>query len=604
MPKKNEIIGPYRLIEKLGSGQFGVVWKAEKHEVIAPPCAVKFPTGDDVDFEAVKREALVWVRASGHPNVLPIIEAGVYDGELLIVSEYAQSGSLLDWLHQHGGQAPSIEAAAEIVSGILAGLEHLHRLQIIHRDLKPANILMQGDIPRLADFGLARVLRSTIAKSAVAGSPAYMAPEAFKNTRTVQTDLWAAGVIFHQLLSGRLPFPGDDAASCMYAILHEPPLPLPNSVGPPLQTFVATALEKDPARRFQSAAQMRDALRKVMIGNTAEATRRTLPPTPLNPSPNDLRPQAKRYGRILAGVLGSLLLAYGGWTMIPKTPPSDEGQTFVAPTPVSAPSTLKSEGGGVFSEDLGGGVKIPLVRVPAGKFMMGSPADEERRSNDEGPQREVRIEGFLMGKFEVTQRQWRAVAALRQVEVELQPDPSKFKGDDLPVEQVSWLEAKEFIARLNGKLGLNERTGYRLPSEAEWEYAARAGTTTPFAFGATITPAIVNYNGNYPYGGAATGEYRAKTVAVGSLGKANAWGLFDMHGNVWEWCEDDWHGDYNGAPTDGRAWVDVPSRGTYRVNRGGGWSTSAVNCRSADRDDDSPGDRYDNLGFRLLRTLP
>jgi formylglycine-generating enzyme required for sulfatase activity len=256
----------------------------------------------------------------------------------------------------------------------------------------------------------------------------------------------------------------------------------------------------------------------------------------------------------------------------------------------------------IFVEDLGNGVTIELARIPAGKFQMGSPANEEGRSNDEGPQHEVRVGEFLMGRHEVTQRQWRAVAALPKVKLDLNADPSRFKGGDLPVENVSWDEAKEFIARLNRKLGLTEQTGYRLPSEAEWEYAARARATTPFAFGATITPAIVNYDGNYPYGGAAKGEYREKTIAVGSLGSANAWGLFDMHGNVWEWCEDDWHGNYDGAPTDGRAWVDVPSRGSNRVLRGGGWITSAVNCRSAFRIYVTPGYRDDNLGFRLLRT--
>jgi formylglycine-generating enzyme required for sulfatase activity len=243
-------------------------------------------------------------------------------------------------------------------------------------------------------------------------------------------------------------------------------------------------------------------------------------------------------------------------------------------------------------EDLGGGVKLEMVEIPGGEFTMGS--------NDhdwEKPPHRVKVQPFAIGKYQVTQAQWRAVAAFAKVKIDLNPNPSRFKGDNLPVEQVSWEEAVEFCVRLSRSTG---RT-YRLPSEAEWEYAARAGTTTPFAFGETITPEIVNYDGNYPYGSAPKGEYRKKTVEVGSLGVANAFGLYDMHGNVWEWCEDQWHDSYNGAPSDGSAWTDISATGSYRVFRGGGWVNSAVNCRSAYRNIHAPGYRYDNVGLRLVR---
>ncbi|NDD63629.1 MAG: hypothetical protein EBZ36_06580 [Acidobacteria bacterium] len=247
-----------------------------------------------------------------------------------------------------------------------------------------------------------------------------------------------------------------------------------------------------------------------------------------------------------------------------------------------------------YEEDLGGGVRLEMVTVPGGSFTMGSPTSESGRNSFEGPPRVVNVGGFVMGKYEVTQGQWRAVMG---------SNPSYFTGDNLPVESVSWDEAQEFCRRLNARLGLSGSNGYRLPSEAEWEYAARAGTTTPFAFGATINSEIVNYHGGFPYGSGTVGLYREKTVDVGSLGVANGWGLYDMHGNVWEWCEDDWHDSYSGAPTNGSAWVDS-SRAAGRVFRGGSWDSNAVNCRSADRDRDAPGLRYDALGFRLARTLP
>jgi formylglycine-generating enzyme required for sulfatase activity len=216
---------------------------------------------------------------------------------------------------------------------------------------------------------------------------------------------------------------------------------------------------------------------------------------------------------------------------------------------------------------------------------------------EEAPQHRVTVQTFAMGIFEVTQAQWRAVAGFTKVERELSPNPSRFKDDNLPVENVSWEEVMEFCKRLSQRTGKT----YRLPSEAEWEYAARAETTTPFAFGETITPEIVNYNGDYPYASAPKGVYRGKALEVGSLRVANAFGLYDMHGNVWEWCEDQWHDSYNGAPIDGSARTDISAPGSYRVIRGGGWSYDAVYCRSASRHWDSPGIRFVNLGFRLVR---
>jgi formylglycine-generating enzyme required for sulfatase activity len=264
-----------------------------------------------------------------------------------------------------------------------------------------------------------------------------------------------------------------------------------------------------------------------------------------------------------------------------------------------------------FIEDLGHGVTLEMVEIPGGSFLMGTSEAEARKVrkeyqrsgwdekwvDKEMPQRRVSVPSFFIGKFQVTQAQWRAVAELPKVKIKLEPNPSKFKGDDLPVESVSWEEAKEFCARLSRLT----RGAYCLPSEAEWEYACRAGTTTPFAFGATITPQVVNYHGDYPYASAPKGENRKKTIPVGSLGIANGFGLYDMHGNVWEWCEDQWHDSYDGAPNDGRAWVDISATGSDRVVRGGGWNGGAVYCRSADRNRVAPGYRNDSAGFRLVR---
>ena len=246
-----------------------------------------------------------------------------------------------------------------------------------------------------------------------------------------------------------------------------------------------------------------------------------------------------------------------------------------------------------FTQDLGNGVFLEMVHIPGGTFIMGSPESEEGRNSDESPQHQVTVPSFFMGKYPVTQKQWRLVAALPKVKIDLESDPSRFKGDNLPVERVSWNHTQEFCARLS----LKTNQTYRLPSEAEWEYACRGGTTTPFYFGEIISTELANYDGNYTYGGGAKGEYRGKTTEVGKF-PANPCGLYDMCGNVWEWCEDEWHKNYINAPADGSAWLDKNSES--RLLRGGSWDDNPDYCRSAYRDDYNLDDDYGNIGFRVV----
>ncbi|MDF5729348.1 MAG: formylglycine-generating enzyme family protein [Rhizonema sp. PD38] len=252
-----------------------------------------------------------------------------------------------------------------------------------------------------------------------------------------------------------------------------------------------------------------------------------------------------------------------------------------------------------FSENLGNNVILEMVAIPGGQFLMGSPAHEAKRSASESPQHQVAVPPFFMGKYPITQAQWRIVAALPQINCTLDPDPSRFKGDDRPVEKISWYESVEFCDRLSK----HTKQHYRLPSEAEWEYAGRAGTTTPFHFGQTITSELANYNGNYAYGAAPKGEYRLQTTPVGSFNLANAFGLYDMHGNVWEWCADHWHRNYGGAPTDGSAWIDFIENDNQNklMLRGGSWSSYPWACCSACRyGNDHPEYGSFDIGFRVV----
>ena len=236
-----------------------------------------------------------------------------------------------------------------------------------------------------------------------------------------------------------------------------------------------------------------------------------------------------------------------------------------------------------FTEYLNNGVKLEMVAIPGGTFMMGSPEGEGY--NKEKPQHEVTLQPFFMGKYPVTQAQWREVASLPKVDKDLNPELSYFKGNNLPVEQVSWDDAVEFCERLSRKT----RLGYRLPSEAEWEYACRAGTTTKYHFGETITDQLANYNRNF-----------SETTSVGQF-MPNSFGLYDIHGNVMEWCQDDWHNNYIGAPNDGSARL----LGTkIKVMRGGAWNYKPKNCRSAYRLNVSRNDNNEDLGFRVVCVAP
>ncbi len=244
-------------------------------------------------------------------------------------------------------------------------------------------------------------------------------------------------------------------------------------------------------------------------------------------------------------------------------------------------------------KNLDNNVTLDIVSIPGGTFLMGAPDNEKGSSDYERPQHYVTVQPFFMGKYPITQPQWRAVAALPEINRHLNPEPSHFNGHNLPVECVSWSDAVEFCERLSKFSGRN----YRLPSEAEWEYACRAGTTTPFYFGESITTKIANFNGEFQYADAPKGEYKQKTTSVGFF-PSNPFGLCDIHGNVWEWCADDWHENYSGVPNNGSVWTSNHSN--LKALRGGAWDYDPYNCRSAFRFWYLPDLDGINIGFRVV----
>lgn len=264
MAETKEKIKNYFLIRHLGSGAFGDVWLAENRtEIDSFLVALKLISGNKVDLESVKQEVKTWRTASGHPNILPIIEAFIHENNFVLVSEFAPDGSLQNKLNQSSVKNSDLESAIEITLDILKGLAHLHSKNIIHRDLKPDNILLQGKTPRLADFGLARILNVTAQTLRISGTFSYMSPESLDGKLTTKGDIWATGVILYQLLTGRLPFASTSPGELFYAIVSKNPDKFPDSIPPMLQNIVLQALEKDPAHRFQSAEEMYHSLNQV-----------------------------------------------------------------------------------------------------------------------------------------------------------------------------------------------------------------------------------------------------------------------------------------------------------------------------------------------------
>lgn len=238
--------------------------------------------------------------------------------------------------------------------------------------------------------------------------------------------------------------------------------------------------------------------------------------------------------------------------------------------------------GTMHTEKLHTGIALELMKIPGGRYLMGSALD--RGNEKEQPQHEVSIRPFFIGRYQVTQAQWKAAANYPKIKHDLYTTPSNWEGDNRPVDSVSWDEAVEFCNRLSA----NSEQEYRLPSEAEWEYACRAGTNTPFHFGDGLNPDLSNYD-----------SAQRQTMDVGNLSYANAFGLYDMHGNVLEWCSDYWHDSYNGAPSDGSAWTES-GRSSERVQRGGSWRSESNYCRSAFRFSNAQNFKEKTVGFRVV----
>ncbi|OBQ38233.1 MAG: serine/threonine protein kinase [Anabaena sp. MDT14b] len=547
----------YRPIKFLGEGGFGRTFQAVDEKRLNTPCVIKQFLPQQAGSGALQKatelfqqEAKRLQELGKHPQI-PDLEAFFpQDGRLYLVQDFIDGQNLLQEFQNQGTlNEPQIR---NILIELLPVLQFIHDNKVIHRDIKPENIIRSKNGQLfLIDFGVSKETTGSILTriGTTVGTPGYAPPEQLRGTAYHNSDLYSLAVTCVRLLTGH--FPKSDGSDQLFDTNRmEWQWRKYVSLSQELTTVLETMLQDIPVNRYQSATEVLAAL-----SNQKTIVIPTPPPqTSQNP-----------FQQIFQFISP------------PTNPPKPPTNTNLNINPQSS-----------FTEDLGKGIKLEMIAIPGGTFLMGSPENEAERWDSESPQHQVTVPSLFMGKYQLTQAQYQAIMG---------NNPSSFKGNNRPVETVSWDDAVTFCQKLSQKTGNN----YRLPSEAEWEYACRAGTKTPFSFGDNITPDLVNYDGDYPYKSAPKGKYREQTTDVGTF-PPNAFGLYDMHGNVWEWCEDDWHENYINAPTDGSAWNSRSGSNT-KMLRGGSWDYFAGYCRAALRLGHSRDARYYGFGFRVVSSF-
>jgi len=660
-PATNKLVGAildgrYLIEKELGHGGVGAVYLARDHKLHDKPVVVKIllekSLRDAWFMQKFQQEKEALARVD-HPGVVGILDMGeLPDGKPYIVMQYVEGMALRDAIKAKP-EGMDLERVASMIKQIGAALSAVHEKKIYHRDLKPENIMLQalgrGDEQvKIVDFGIAKIKESVIAPStitgtATAGTIVYMSPEQLRGAKvSAAGDIYSLGVIAYEMVTGRRPFNPDTTAH-LSDMQREGVRAKPSDLRPRLpdeaERIMLKALAFEPTARYQNAGEFGDALAlalmnenetlklhrkdQVLIPPTQPAVQPAfpdphpggLPPAKTmvrlfeparvypheQPIPSPVQPkiQKRRWPKLAVGLVLALALGGGGYLLITKrqslfgsgatsnpiSPEANKSQ----PVDSQPTNTQPSNSGGNKASEPSGAAKtsasqpesqqgIEFVLIPAGVFMMGSTYG----MSNETPVHRVAIgQPFYMGKYEVTQGQWQAGMG---------HNPSFKKCDTCPVNQVSWDDAQLFLAQLNER---NDGFYYRLPSEAEWEYACRAKTIGDYA---GDLDSIAWYYKNSGSG------YNAHPVGTK---QANGWGLYDMHGNVMEWCQDLFHGNYNGAPVDGSTWEAGADKGyrVLRVLRGGSSNVDASELRSASRRYDVPSARGGPYGLRVVRIV-
>jgi eukaryotic-like serine/threonine-protein kinase len=540
----------YKIISLLGQGGFGETYLAEDLGIPInpkPKCVVKH-----LKTKNLKDEELDWVRNSFEQEAATLYNLGRLHPQIPNLSEYFQVGKefylVQDFIDgvdltkiiTPGKKIPEV-AVIQLLAEILEILVVVHQQEIIHRDINPKNIMrrhVDGKVI-LIDFGAVKqIMFKNSGQTSLTmgvGTPGFMPLEQFNGKPKLASDIYAVGMIGVQALTGIPPHLLDDDEDG--EVIWQDRVNISSRFAEVLTRMVNRRV----SQRYQNAA---DALQAMQLLSK-----------PINPI-------------IISPPLPLKVFQFQTVTVDKRGKEIQKEQKEAK----------------YLVDDLGNGVTLEMVQIPGGTFMMGSPATESKRRDNESPQHQVTVPNFFMGKYPVTQAQYQVIMG---------NNPARFQGANRPVERVSWNDAVEFCQKLSQKTGKT----YRLPSEAEWEYACRAGTTTPFYFGETITTDLANYDINHIYASPPKGVFRAETTEVGKF-PPNAFGLYDMHGNVWEWCQDSWHDNYNNTPTDGSAWINNDNK--IKLLRGGSWYHYLAYCRSAYRVNNTCGNGSYIFGFRLV----
>jgi formylglycine-generating enzyme required for sulfatase activity/tRNA A-37 threonylcarbamoyl transferase component Bud32 len=630
----------------LGGGGFGVAYRAEdrkeRRQVVIKTLNQR--QQNQADFaeqqEKFMNEAMR-LKGFAHRHIVEVYELIQVDGLLGMVMEYIDGQELAEYVEDKGKLTES--QALKYIEQVGEALIYIHEKGFLHRDIKPHNIMLRAGSQEavLIDFGLARgYIDGKTLSMTNSHTPAYAPIEQYDRHGHfgAHTDIYALAATLYHLVTGEPPiFPAkgrleaQNKGQSIDRFLWDK---IPEGITERTKQGIIQGMAVLPKDRPQTMGDLFQILglgvQPVIIAPTpvipvfipsetgSIAPVRVTPKPPATPPPTPQpkvrakpnytpvepppppkppsKPPATRRNFIkwlgFGGVGAVSVLAFSQIRRLTEPKPIKLTEIQFTSVKLNNQGIIIAKPPGsaqVYTEELGNGVDLKMVKIPGGKFMMGSPDGEKDREANESPQHQVTVPEFYLGQTLVTQAQYQTLMG---------NNPSDFKENDkLPIEKVSWLDAVAFCEKLSQK---TNRT-YRLPSEAEWEYACRAGTNTPYAFGETINPSVVNYDGNFPYGGAGKGEHRQKTTPVGSF-PPNLFGLYDMHGNLWEWCLDEWTDSYNGAPTDGSAKGDIISRdNNHKVMlRGGSWNFSAQYSRSAYRLSDSASASFGSIGFRVV----